>query len=97
MKKILFASGVVLLLAAGCSGQTAVNSTEGTQPAMTENSQQQQAQPTKATSTANLNMSGSSSTNADLNSSLGNIDTQMNSLNSDSASMDSSIGEQQTP
>jgi len=95
MKKILFLAAAGLFLAAGCNSQTATNTGVQTPAAPTQTSGNSTAQQTPpndgSTATAGDN------SNAALNTSLKNIDGQMNSLNSDSANIDSSMNEQTAP
>lgn len=90
MKKILLVSAAVLLLAAGCSSQTAVNTGTDTY-ANSAPTDTPTPTPTPSGSSASVN------DNATLNASLKNVDSQMNGLNSDSANVDSSMSEQTAP
>ena len=96
MKKLLLVSGIVLL-AAGCSSATDTSMSVSNQPSPT--AMPTQAQPTIVNTTATTSASSlvGDTSNASLNQSLNNVDTQMNGLNSDSASADSSISQQQAP
>lgn len=95
MKKLLFAGAAVLLLAAGCSSQTASTTDVGTQNAPAQSASSDNNQP--ATANTSATASAGDSSNASLNASLGNIDGQMNGLSSDSANVDSSVNAQQAP
>jgi len=90
MKKILFAGATVLLIAAGCNSQTASNNNVYGNPGTTTSTNQSST----SSSSVQSNSSASTSDNASLNSSLNQIDGQMNSLNTDSANVDSSANPQ---
>lgn len=87
-KKALFAAAAILLLAAGCNSQTATN-VQTTPVAQTPTGANSEHPPAVAPV--------GDTSNASLNASLTNVDSQMNSLNTDSADVDSSINEQQAP
>lgn len=95
MKKILLAASSIVLLAAGCNSSTSTLNTDTVTPTVAPSSQTQAAQ--NASETPAPPTSQKSATDAELNASLKNVDSNINSLNSDSASIDSSLGEQQAP
>lgn len=96
MKKVILAASVLMLLAAGCNSQTSVVTTPAVNDTPTDASQTNPA-PTEPPIPAQNNVEASANSNADLNASLKAIDTNMTSLNGDSANIDSSLSEQQAP
>ena len=97
MKKLVFLASVALL-AAGCSSQTAYNSSGTPTPPVTQTVPAAPAATPPAQPTTNGTAVGATDdSNAYLNADLNNVDTQMGGLNSDSASVDESMTEQQAP
>lgn len=93
MKKLFLVVSSVALLAAGCSSQTSV--TTGTQDnGPTLNSKTTMSEPPAM---GNAPTTASDTSDASLDASLKNVDTNLTDLGSDSASVDASLSEQQAP
>lgn len=95
MKKILLVASAVALLAAGCNSTTSTSVDTNAAPPAASISPAQPEQTVSETPAPTA--SAKSATNAELNASLKSVDSNMDSLNADSANIDASLGEQPAP